>query len=93
MFLATFLGALIGLERETHGRAAGLRTHILVCLGTTLFTMCSYLIAGDYYDPGRITAQIVTGIGFLGAGSILRQGNTIVGLTSAASIWATAAIE
>jgi putative Mg2+ transporter-C (MgtC) family protein len=92
LLLSSLLGALIGLERETHGRAAGLRTHMLVCLGTTLFTLCSFLIAGNNYDPGRITAQIVTGIGFLGAGSILRQGNTIVGLTSAASIWATAAI-
>ena len=85
------LGGLIGLERETHGRPAGLRTHILVCLGSTLFTLCSYNIAGKTFDPARISAQIVTGIGFLGAGTIMRQGSVVRGLTTAASIWTVAA--
>jgi putative Mg2+ transporter-C (MgtC) family protein len=86
------LGGVIGLERETHGRPAGLRTHTLVCLGSTLFTFCSYAVAGSGSDPGRITAQIVTGIGFLGAGTIIHEGSIVRGLTSAASIWTVAAI-
>jgi putative Mg2+ transporter-C (MgtC) family protein len=86
------LGALIGMERETHGRPAGLRTHTLVCVGSTLFTICSYVIAGPHNDPGRLAAQIVTGIGFLGAGTIIHQGSVVRGLTTAASIWAVAAI-
>lgn len=89
---ATLLGGLIGLERETHGRPAGLRTHILVCLGSALFTLCSYSIAGKVFDPARVTAQIVTGIGFLGAGTIMRQGSVVRGLTTAASIWTVSAI-
>lgn len=92
LFLSALLGALIGVERETHGRPAGLRTHILVCVGSTLFTICSYLIAGANGDPGRITAQIVTGIGFLGAGTIIHQGSVVRGLTTAASVWTVAAI-
>lgn len=92
LVVAVILGGLIGLERETHGRPAGLRTHILVCLGSALFTLCSFTIAAGLYDPGRITAQIVTGIGFLGAGTILRQGSVVRGLTTAASIWTVAAI-
>lgn len=92
LVIATVLGGLIGLERETHGRPAGLRTHILVCMGSTLFALSSYAIAGTLYDPGRVTAQIVTGIGFLGAGTIMRQGSIVRGLTTAASIWTVAAI-
>ncbi|MCL4499695.1 MAG: MgtC/SapB family protein [Chloroflexi bacterium] len=92
LVLSALLGALIGLERETHGRPAGLRTHILVCLGATLFTVCSYMIAGSSNDPGRVTAQIVTGIGFLGAGTIIHQGSVVRGLTTAASVWTVAAI-
>jgi putative Mg2+ transporter-C (MgtC) family protein len=86
------LGGAVGLERETHGRPAGLRTHILVCVGSTLFALCSYTVAGTRFDPGRISAQIVTGIGFLGAGTIMRQGSVVRGLTTAASIWTVAAI-
>lgn len=86
------LGSLIGMERETHGRPAGLRTHILVCMGSTLFTITSYIIAGQFNDPGRVAAQIVTGVGFLGAGTIIHQGSVVRGLTTAASIWAVAAI-
>jgi len=92
LLISALLGSLIGLERETHGRPAGLRTHTLVCLGSTLFTFCSYAIAGPGNDPGRITAQIVTGIGFLGAGTIIHEGSIVRGLTSAASIWTVAAI-
>lgn len=92
LLVSLLLGSLIGMERETHGRPAGLRTHTLVCVGSTLFTMCSYVIAGPYGDPGRVAAQIVTGIGFLGAGTIIHQGSVVRGLTTAASIWAVAAI-
>jgi len=92
LVISALLGGLIGLERETHGRPAGLRTHILVCLGSTLFTLSSYSIAGTFFDPARVTAQIVTGIGFLGAGTIMRQGSVVRGLTTAASIWTVAAI-
>jgi len=92
LIVSVLLGGLIGLERETHGRPAGLRTHILVCLGSTLFGLCSFSIAGTKFDPGRISAQIVTGIGFLGAGTIMRQGSVVRGLTTAASIWTVAAV-
>ena len=92
LLVSLILSSLIGMERETHGRPAGLRTHMLVCVGATLFTICSYVIGGGYYDPGRIAAQIVTGVGFLGAGTIIHQGSVVRGLTTAASIWAVAAI-
>ena len=92
LVVSIILGGLIGLEREAHERPAGLRTHILVAVGATLYTICSYAIADNRFDPGRITAQIVTGIGFLGAGTIIRQGSIIRGLTTAASIWTVAAI-
>ena len=92
LVISLVLGSLIGIERETHGRPAGLRTHTLVCVGSTLFTICSYVIAGPHSDPGRVAAQIVTGIGFLGAGTIIHQGSVVRGLTTAASIWAVAAI-
>lgn len=92
LVVAMILGGLIGFERETHGRPAGLRTHILVCVGATLFALCSFSVAGTRFDPGRVTAQIVTGIGFLGAGTIMRQGSVVRGLTTAASIWIVAAI-
>jgi len=94
---AALLSGLIGIEREVHGCAAGLRTHILVCIGSTLFMLTSINIAmshghvGDV-DPSRIAAGVVTGIGFLGAGAIIRFGTSIRGLTTAASIWAVAAI-
>lgn len=93
LVLSLVVGALVGLEREIHGHPAGLRTHMLVCLGSTLFTLVSVDVArSSGADPGRIAAQIVTGIGFLGAGAIVREGATIRGLTTAASIWTTAAI-
>ena len=92
LLLAGVLGGLIGFERETHGRPAGLRTHILVSLGAALFTIVSGHYSGPYSDPSRIASQIVTGIGFLGAGTIIRQGSIVRGLTTAASLWTTAAI-
>jgi uncharacterized membrane protein YhiD involved in acid resistance len=85
------LGGAIGWERELSGRPAGTRTHMLVVVGVILFAETSRLFSSDG-DPSRIAAQIVTGIGFLGAGTILRMGTQIRGLTTAASIWAAAAI-
>lgn len=92
LLVAVLLGGAIGLERELRGKAAGLRTNILICLGATLFTHLSIHIAGESGDPGRLAAQIVTGIGFLGAGTILHSRGAITGLTSAATIWLVAAI-
>ena len=90
--LGVVLGGAVGLEREVRGKAAGLRTNILICLGAVLFTDLSITIAGPGGDPGRIAAQIVTGVDFLGAGTILQSRGTITGLTSAATIWLVAAI-
>lgn len=92
--LAIIFGGLIGLQREKHERPAGLRTHSLVCLGATVFTLVSYLgFSGiGQVDPSRIAAGIVTGIGFIGAGAIFRQGTLVKGVTTAASIWISAAI-
>ncbi len=98
LVLAALLGSAVGLEREVHGRAAGLRTHLLVSLGAGVFMMLSPLMANQSLnavrggDAGRIAAQIVTGIGFLGAGSIIKNGSSIKGLTTAASLWMAAAI-
>ncbi|MBI4375474.1 MAG: MgtC/SapB family protein [Elusimicrobia bacterium] len=89
MLIALALGSVIGLEREVSDKAAGLRTNILICLGAALFTILSFKF-GD--DRSRIAAQIVSGIGFLGAGAIMREGEHVTGLTTAASIWAVAAI-
>lgn len=88
--VAGVLGAAVGLERELNVQAAGLRTHMLVSVGAALFTLAGTGIAGS--DPTRIAAQVVTGIGFLGAGAILREGPTVRGLTTAASLWVTAAL-
>jgi putative Mg2+ transporter-C (MgtC) family protein len=96
--VAAGLGAAIGIERELDEKAAGLRTHMLVSLGAALFTMVGAYGFEDFAgrgvstDPSRIAAQVVTGIGFLGAGVIFRQGFTIRGLTTAASLWVVAAI-
>ena len=87
------LGAIIGFERELHRQPAGFRTHSLVALGAALFTIVSaYGFTGDTVDPTRIAAQIVSGIGFIGAGTILQHRGNIRGLTTAASLWAVAAI-
>ena len=99
--LAGVLGGAIGAEREIREREAGLRTHLLVAVGAALFTLVSAYGWRDFrfstesgitYDPTRIAAQVVTGIGFLGAGAIIRQGLSIRGLTTAASLWVVAAI-
>ncbi len=95
LIIASTFGGLIGLERQIQGQSAGFRTQLLVCLGACLFTILSlkiYLNFGIYADPGRIAAQIVVGIGFLGAGAILRHGEFIRGLTTAASLWTVSAI-
>ncbi len=96
LVLAAALGAIIGAEREIHGHPAGIRTHMLVALGSGLFTVLSIHGFGQGpgvpIDPTRIAAQIVSGIGFLGAGAILKDGIVIRGLTTAASLWATAAV-
>lgn len=87
------LGALIGFERELHRQPAGFRTHSLVSLGAALFTVVSaFGFGGDLVDPTRIAAQIVSGIGFIGAGTILQHRGHIRGLTTAASLWAVAAV-
>jgi putative Mg2+ transporter-C (MgtC) family protein len=88
--VAAVLGAAVGLERELGAQPAGLRTHMLVSMGAALFTLAGTNILGS--DPTRIAAQVVTGIGFLGGGAILREGASIRGLTTAASLWVTAAI-
>jgi putative Mg2+ transporter-C (MgtC) family protein len=88
-------GTLIGLERRARHKPAGLRTVTLICVGSTIFTLASILIASDPVrggDPGRIAAQVVTGIGFLGAGAIIRERGQVMGLTTGATIWVTAAI-
>lgn len=92
LLVASALGAVVGIERELHGRPAGLRTHILLSLGAALFGIISRSAAPAHGDPTRIAAQVVTGVGFLGAGTILHLGGTVRGLTTAASIWSTAAI-
>lgn len=89
--LAAFFSGFIGFEREHRQKAAGLRTHMLVGLGAALFTLLSGTAFEDG-DPSRIAAQIVTGVGFLGAGAIFREGSTVRGLTTAAGLWAVAAI-
>src|SRR6476620_3521703 len=90
--LSFLVGGLVGFERERRDRPAGLRTHILVCMGSTLITLVSREIAGGHADPGRVAAQIVSGIGFLGAGTIFRAGNSVRGLTTAAGLWVVAGI-
>ena len=101
MFVAGALGGLVGLEREFSDQPAGFRTHILVALGAALFSLVGAYgldaVFGDAnrrvrFDPTRVAAQIVTGIGFLGAGAIIRQGLNVRGLTTAAALWVTAAI-
>ena len=101
LLVAGLLGAAIGFERELRDREAGIRTHLLVSLGSALFTIVSaygfheFLVSGGNVvraDPSRIAAQIVTGIGFLGAGAIIREGLSVRGLTTAATLWVVAAI-
>jgi len=92
---AAACGAVIGLERELKAKPAGFRTNILICLGAAIYTAAGLLIIGegtDAGDPSRVAAQVVTGIGFLGAGSIIQQRGRVRGLTTAATIWVVAAI-
>jgi len=91
VILSALLGALIGYERERAAKPAGLRTHILLSMGATLFTILSYE-AFPGSDPARIAANIITGIGFIGAGVIIQQERKVVGVTTAASLWITTAI-
>ncbi len=100
LLLASMLGAAIGFEREIHAHPAGMRTHLLVALGSAAFSVLSIFFfispaapnGSLPTDPSRIAAQIVTGIGFLGAGAIIKYGTSVRGLTTAASLWATAAV-
>ena len=97
LLLALLFSALIGIERQMHRRSAGLRTHILVCLGSCLIMLTSLYIFDIYInvvslDPTRIAAGVITGIGFLGAGAIIREREGVKGLTTAASLWVVAAI-
>ena len=95
-------GYILGLERQIHRQPAGLKTHILICVGSTLLMIVSLILAGGMDvlsgntpllgDPGRFAAQVISGIGFLGGGAIIRQGFNIKGLTTAATIWVSAAI-
>ncbi len=91
LFLVALIGGLIGVEREYH-TGIGLRTMMLICLGSTLFTIYSGIFAVGEGDPRRIATAIVTGVGFLGAGMIWRYRNSVVGLTTAAAVWLAAAL-
>jgi len=97
LLFSFLIGLVVGIERERHKQPAGLRTHILICLGSTLLMLLSIYIPQTFQnfqngDPGRIAAQVVSGIGFLGAGAIMKFGVNIKGLTTAASIWVIAAL-
>jgi putative Mg2+ transporter-C (MgtC) family protein len=96
MLVSTVLGTIVGWERQVGRKPAGLRTHTLVCMGSTLFVLLTVHAASDFgggnVDPTRIIHGVVTGVGFLGAGSIMRQEGFVLGLTTAASIWMVAAI-
>jgi putative Mg2+ transporter-C (MgtC) family protein len=97
LLVSLLLSGIIGWERQRNNQAAGLRTHILICLGATLLMMVSIYIPQTFFnfkngDPGRIAAQVVSGIGFLGAGAIFRLGASVKGLTTAATIWVSAAL-
>ena len=98
LLLSLILGGIVGYEREAQQRPAGFRTHILVCVGSALVMLISAYgfgaVTGEgvVNDPARIAAQVVTGVGFLGAGTILRHGSTVIGLTTAASLWIVSGI-
>jgi putative Mg2+ transporter-C (MgtC) family protein len=97
LFVAAFLGGIVGFEREIYNRFAGFRTHILVCVGSCLIMLTSIYMAMTYAgqspaDPGRLAAQVVSGIGFLGAGTILHSSSHIRGLTTAANLWMIAGV-
>lgn len=89
---AIFCGAIIGFERQLRGKPVGIRTASLITVGTYLFLATAFLIEGDNVDPSRVIGQVITGIGFLGAGVMLAKDGAVVGVTSAATIWILAAI-
>lgn len=95
--LSLVLGGIIGIQREGKNRPAGFRTHILVCMGSTLVMLCGLFLFNNYHglsnlDPARLGAQVISGIGFLGAGTIIKEGSTVKGLTTAAGLWTVAGI-
>ena len=95
LLLAVLVGGAIGYERARHGRTAGIRTHVMVCMGAALTTLCSIYVndvLGNGGDMLRMSAQVISGIGFLGAGIIVLRNNTIIGLTTAAGVWITGVI-
>jgi putative Mg2+ transporter-C (MgtC) family protein len=92
VLMSVACGAIVGIEREKHDKPAGLRTLVLVCVGSTVFTLTSYAFTTTTGDSGRVAAQIVAGIGFLGAGVILHSGGLVTGTTTAATVWIMAAI-
>lgn len=92
LLIAALMGGIIGYERERAEKPAGFRTHLLVCVGAALFTVVSVYGFSGLADPSRVAAGVVVGIGFLGAGTILRGEKGVVGLTTAATVWAVAAI-
>jgi putative Mg2+ transporter-C (MgtC) family protein len=93
ILIATICGFLVGWEREIKNKVAGLRTIVLICVGSTIFTLSSFIVAGMYdIDPTRILSTIVTGIGFLGGGVIMKNEDRIVGITTAAFIWVISGI-
>jgi putative Mg2+ transporter-C (MgtC) family protein len=92
LLLAALLGGLLGIERELKQKAAGLRTNILIAIGSALFTLMSIELATGDADPTRIVAQVVTGVGFLGAGAIMRTDSGVQGLTTAATVWVNAGV-
>jgi putative Mg2+ transporter-C (MgtC) family protein len=93
VLIATICGSIVGYDREIRGKVAGLRTNILICVGSTIFTIVSLILAQETHsDPTRILSTIVTGIGFLGGGVIMRNDDRIVGMTTAAFIWVVSAL-
>lgn len=92
IIIASAAGAVVGLERQWSNKSAGLRTNTLVSLGASIFVLLSTLATAETGDPSRVLGQVVTGIGFLGAGVIFRQGFNVQGLTTAATLWCSAAI-
>lgn len=91
ILVATACGTIVGIDREIKNKAAGIRTHVLICVGVTIFTLVGTSF-GNHADPTRVIGQIITGIGFLGGGVIFKQSNRVVGITSAAFIWFIASI-
>lgn len=92
IFTAIFCGTIIGLERQFRGKPVGIRTSSLIVLGTYLFLATAFMLEGDIVDPSRVVGQVITGIGFLGAGVMLAKDGAVVGVTSAATIWVLAAV-